>query len=138
MPVDQFAPGAPRAFVVGVEQIDCDNRPRCDLLVVAEGPDLVVDDVQNRIGTIGVFVEGVALDEFRHLAGAHVDLGGVLHDQISTVVRRSADASSNDTTIANDPTEYRRMRVHLTPFRPGTELLDEPTETVIRKSPAGA
>ena len=30
------------------------------------------------------------------------------------------------------------MRVHLTPFRPGTELLDEPTETVIRKSPAGA
>ena len=30
------------------------------------------------------------------------------------------------------------MRVHLTPFCPGTELLDEPTETVIGESPAGA
>jgi hypothetical protein len=106
--------------------------------LVAEGPDLVVDDVQNRIGTICVFVEGVALDEFRHLAGAHVDLGGVLHDQVSLVLVRCAHATSNDTTIANDPTEYRRMRVHLTPFRPGSELLDEPAETLIGKPPAGA
>ena len=137
MPFDQFAPSALRPLVVCVEKIDSDNYPRRDLLLVVERPGFIVDDVEDRIRTICVFVEGVAVDEVDHISGTHVDLGGVLHDQISAVVRRSADASSNDTTIANDPTEYRRMRVHLTPFRPGTELLDEPTETVIRKSPAG-
>ena len=137
MPVDQFAPGAQRAFVVGVEKIDCDNRPRCDLLLVAEGPDLVVDDVQNRARTIGVFVEGVALDEIRHLTGAHVDLGGVLSDRVSLVLVRCAHATSNDTTITNQPAKDRRVRVHLTPFRSGAKLLDEPTEAVIGKLLAG-
>ncbi len=106
--------------------------------MVVERPRFIVDDVEDHIRPICVFVEGVAVDEIDHTSGTHVDLGGVLHDQISAVVRRSADPSSNDTTIANDPTEYRRMRVHLTPLRTGTELLDEPTETVIHKSPAGA
>ena len=138
MPFDQFAPGTLRPLVVCVEKIDSGNCPRRALLVVVERPGFIVDDVEDRIRTICVFVEGVAVDEVDHISGTHVDLGGVLHDQISAVVRRSADPSSNDTTITNDRAEYRRVRIHLTPFRPGSELLDEPAETVIGKPPAGA
>jgi hypothetical protein len=138
VPFDQFAPGALRPLVVCVEKIDSDNCPRRDLLLVVERPGFIVDDVEDRIRTICVFVEGVAVDEVDHISGTHVDLGGVLSDHVSLVLVRCAHATSNDTTIANDPTEYRRMRVHLTPFRPGSELLDEPAETLIGKPPAGA
>jgi hypothetical protein len=138
VPFDQFAPGALRPLVVCVEKIDSDNCPRRDLLLVVERPGFIVDDVEDRIRTICVFVEGVAVDEVDHISGTHVDLGGVLSDHVSLVLVRCAHATSNDTTIANDPTEYRRMRVHLTPFRPGSVLLDEPAETLIGKPPAGA
>ena len=138
MPFGQFAPGALRPLVICVEKIDSNNCPRRDLLLVVERPGSIVNDVEDRIRTICVFVEGVAVDEVDHISGTHVDLGGVLHDQISAVVRRSADPSSNDTTITNHPAQDRRVRVHLTPFRSRAKLLDEPTETVIGKPPAGA
>ena len=106
MPFDQFAPGALRPLVIGVEKIDSDYRPRRDLLSVAERPGFIVDDVQDQVGSICVFIEGVAVDEVGHITGARVDLGSVLHDQVSVVLMRRAHPTSNSTIIANDPAKH--------------------------------
>lgn len=93
MSLDQLMASTTGTFVVGIEKIDCNDRPRRDAHVFVKGPDLVIHDSDDKVRTIGVGLKRVAVHKVSHLARSDVDLGFAADDQINIVFIERAHAA---------------------------------------------
>lgn len=130
MPLGQLAPGAVSALVIGFEQIDDKDGPRCDIGVCVERPDSVVDGVDEHIGSVGILIEGVALDKTIEPRRGEIQLEQVAADEVDVVVGGRTYTATNRSLLIAQALERRGVTVERAPLGAGGEPVDQLDESV--------